>query len=175
MELARRGLITVDENRKVADYTAIVKSTGASAQVYLKNPDDPESYTKTHRILTSMCNEGIYGISRVYTAKEAREEEQLAGSFSFVLETDGFTSFGNDWTGSLSRPHDITDYRFGRATHGHQPDKGPQPTLIAFGPSIKPGVIVEQRSIVDEPATYAKVLGLNMGDIDGRSIDEILK
>ena len=175
VELARRGLITVDKSGKVADYTAIVKSTGASAQVYLKNPDDPESYTKTHRILTSMCNEGIYGISRVYTAKEAREEEQLAGSFSFVLETDGFTSFGNDWTGSLSRPHDITDYRFGRATHGHQPDKGPQPTLIAFGPSIKPGVIVEQRSIVDEPATYAKVLGLDMGDIDGRSIDEILK
>lgn len=175
VELARRGLITVDEFGKVADYTAIVKSTGASAQVYLKNPDDKESYEKTHRVLASMCDEGIYGISRVYTAKEAKEEEQLAGSFSFILETDGFTSFSNDWTGSLSRPHDITDYRFGRATHGHQPDKGPQPTLIAFGPSIQPGATVERRSIVDEPATFAKVLGLDMGDIDGRSIDEILK
>ncbi|MDI9520003.1 MAG: hypothetical protein QM308_02455 [Bacillota bacterium] len=76
------------------------------------------------------------------------------------------------WKRSNDSP---VDYRFGRATHGHHPDRGPQPTLIAFGPSIKAGVVVEKRCIVDEPSTFAKVLGLDMGDIDGSAISEILK
>jgi len=153
----------------------MVKSTGASAQVYLKEPDNEQALARTEMVLKEMCQAGIYGISRVYTAQEAAQEERLAGEFSFVLETDGFTSFGNDWTGALCRTHDVTDYRFGRATHGHQPDKGPQPTLIAFGPSIRPGVVLDRGNIVDEPATVARVLGIDMGDIDGKVLEELLK
>ncbi len=175
VELARRGLIQVDGSGQVTDYVAMVKSTGASAQVYLKEPDNEQALARTEMVLKEMCQAGIYGISRVYTAQEAAQEERLAGEFSFVLETDGFTSFGNDWTGALCRTHDVTDYRFGRATHGHQPDKGPQPTLIAFGPSIRPGVVLDRGSIVDEPATVARVLGIDMGDIDGKVLEELLK
>ena len=137
VELARRGLIDVDAEGNVRDYTAMVKSTGASAQVYLKDPTDKAALARTAEALDDMCKAGTYGISRVYTAAEAEAEEHLAGDFSFVIETDGYTSFGNDWMAPMCRAHDTTDYRFGRATHGHQPDKGPQPTLIAFGPSIK--------------------------------------
>ena len=175
VELARRGLIQVDGSGQVTDYVAMVKSAGASAQVYLKEPDNEQALARTEMVLKEMCQAGIYGISRVYTAQEAAQEERLAGEFSFVLETDGFTSFGNDWTGALCRTHDVTDYRFGRATHGHQPDKGPQPTLIAFGPSIRPGVVLDRGSIVDEPATVARVLGIDMGDIDGKVLEELLK
>ncbi len=175
VELTRRGFIKVDERGEVADYIAIAKSTGASAQIFLKDPTDHDALMRTQDALNDMCNAGIYGISRVYTAEEAKAEEHLAGDFSFVIETDGFTSFSGDWTGPICRAHDITDYRFGRATHGHQPDKGPQPTLIAFGPDIRPGAVVERRPLVDEAATFAKVLGLDMGDIDGQPIDEILK
>lgn len=175
VELARRGLIQVGEQGEVEDYTAIVKSTGASSQVYMKHPDNKEELAKVHAVLEEMRQAGIYGISRVYTAEEAEREEHLAGGFSFVLETDGYTSFGGDWNPPLCRAHDVRDYRFGRATHGHQPDKGPQPTMIAFGPSIRPGAVLERRPIVDEPATFAKVLGLDMGDIDGRPMEELLK
>ena len=175
VELARRGLIDVDAEGNVRDYTAMVKSTGASAQVYLKDPTDKAALARTAETLDDMCKAGTYGISRVYTAAEAEAEEHLAGDFSFVIETDGYTSFGNDWMAPMCRAHDTTDYRFGRATHGHQPDKGPQPTLIAFGPSIKPGVVLDSRRIVDEPVTVAKVLGLEMGDVDGHAIDEILR
>lgn len=175
VELARRGLIDVDSQGRVRDYIAMIKSTGASAQVYLKQPDSKECLEKTQAVLENMCAAGIYGVSRVYTAEEAKTEEHLGGGFSFVLETDGYTSFGGDWKGPVCRPHDVGDYRFGRATHGHQPDKGPQPTLIAFGPSIREGAVVERRPIVDEPATFASVLGLDMGDIDGHPIEELLK
>ena len=122
-----------------------------------------------------MCRAGIYGISRVYTKEEVEREERLSGGFSFVIETDGFTSFTNNWVEPYVRTLDTSDYRFGRATHGHQPDKGPQPTLIAFGPDIRPGAVVERASIVDEPVTVARVLGLDLGDTDGKVIEGILK
>ena len=173
--LAERGLITVDADGNVADYIAMAKSTGLSAQIYLKNPDSKADYDKTYAILKSMCEDGLYGFSRVYTAEEAMTEEHLGGSFSFVIETDNYTSFNNDWRRPFVRPVTNSDYKFGRGTHGHHPDKGPQPTLLAFGPDIKPGVHVDRRPIVDEAPTYAKILGVELPDADGKAIDEIIK
>lgn len=172
---AEHGLIQVDKDGQVADYTAIIKSTALSAQVYLKQPDNQADWQKTYDLLLRMRDDGLYGISRVYTAKEAREEEGLYGDFSFVIETDGYTSFTNDWKRPLVRNLDISDYRFGRATHGHHPDKGPQPTLIAFGPDIAPGARVARRSIVDEAPTFARLLGVELPGADGKVIDEIIK
>ena len=70
---------------------------------------------------------------------------------------------------------DLSDFRFGRATHGYHPDLGPQPTLIAKGPSIKEGVVIDRRPIVDEAPTYAKLLGVDLPDAQGTAIEEILK
>ena len=69
---------------------------------------------------------------------------------------------------------DNSDYKFGRATHGYHPEKGPQPTLIAFGPDIRPGVHVDRRPIVDEAPTYARLLGVELPDAEGKAIGEIL-
>ena len=172
---ARRGLIQTGEDGKILDYKAMIKSAGASAQVFLKNPADKEAYKQTYEILEEMCREGIYGISRVYTAEEIKEKEHLAGDFSFVIETDGYTSFGGDWREPLVRGFDTTDYRFGHATHGHHPDKGPWPTMIAFGPSIRKGAVLETCSLVDEAPTFAEALGISLENADGRVIREILK
>lgn len=172
--LADHGLIDVDEQGAFRDYTAFCKSTAMSAQVYLKNPEDRAAYDKTQALLNDMCQEGIYGISRVYTAEEMKRDERLAGDFSFVIESDGYSSFTNHWTRPIVRNKDITDYRFGHATHGHFPDKGPQPTFLAFGPSFKPGAVIERRPLVDQPATFARVLGLDMGDIDGQVMEDLL-
>ncbi|MDL2317845.1 ectonucleotide pyrophosphatase/phosphodiesterase [Eubacteriales bacterium OttesenSCG-928-A19] len=171
---AENGLIDVDEAGRFTDYRAFCKSTGLSAQVYLKDPGNQEDYARTKALLDRMCQDEIYGISRVYTAEEAQKEEGLAGAFSFVLETDGFTSFANDWVRPLVRPMDISDYRFGRATHGYQPDKGPQPTMFAFGPGVRAGAVLPNCSIVDEPPTIARVLGLDMPGTDGKVLEELL-
>lgn len=172
--LASKGLIDVNEKGEIVDWTAMIKSTGASAQVYLKNPECPKAYEKTYEVLKSLVEDGVYGIERVYTAEEVMKEEGLGGKFSFVIETDGYTSFSNDWRRPWVRNIDITDYKFGHGTHGYQPDKGPQPTLVAFGPDIKPGVVIERRPIVDEAPTYAKILNVELPDADGKAIDEIL-
>ena len=172
---ADNGLIRVDANGEITDYTAFCKSAALSAQVFLKNPQDKAAYDKTYSLLTHMCSEGIYGISRVYTAEEAEREERLAGDFSFVLESDGYSSFTNDWVRPIVKSKDITDYRFGNATHGHHPDKGPQPTMMAFGPRFLNGAVVERRPLADQAPTFARVLGLDLGDTDGCAIEEILR
>ena len=102
-------------------------------------------------------------------------EPHLGGDFAFVVETDNYTTFANDWVRPLIRPLDNRNYRFGRATHGHLPHKGPQPTLVAFGPHMKPGVVLSNAQLVDEAPTIAHALGLVMGNTDGRCLTELFK
>ncbi|MHB1294249.1 MAG: alkaline phosphatase family protein [Anaerolineae bacterium] len=172
--LRDHGLIQADADGNFCSWDAFCKSAALSAHVYLRNPSDRALYEKTYELLQAMCDEGIYGISEVFTREEINAKEHLDGAFSFVLESDGYSSFGNDWRRPLVRPLDTGDYRFGRATHGHLPDKGPQPTLIATGPAFRKNAVVERRPIVDVAPTLAQALGLIMPDIDGTAITEIL-
>ena len=126
-------------------------------------------------LLESLQKEEVYGFSRLYTQEEARKEERFVGPFSFVLETDGYTAFGDFVTRPLVSRLDNEDYRFGQATHGYLPRFGPQPILLAKGPSIRENVVLSGNHIVNEAPTYAKILGADLGDTDGKPIEEILK
>lgn len=173
--LADAGYIKLGEDGSLLDWSAFVNSTGASAHVYLKNPDDKALYDGVYKLLSDMASEGIYGFERVYTADEVREKYGLYGDFSFVLETDGYTSFGEWLTRPSVRPCDTSDYRFGHGTHGHEPHKGPQPPFVAKGPSFKAGVVIKEGSILNHAPTLAAALGLELPDADGRPVYEILK
>lgn len=172
---ARNGLMEINADGTLKDWKAYCHSTGMSAQIRLKDPADTETWQKTYDLLKFMRDEGIYGIGEVLTAEEAAERDHLYGDFSFVIHTDGYSSFSEDWKSPMVAPMDLTDYRFGRATHGYYPDLGPQPVFFGFGPDIRSGVILERRETVDEAPTYAKILGVEMPGVDGHAIDEILK
>ncbi len=173
--LRRAGLIDLNPDGSVKDYRAICKSTGASCQVWLKDPADEAVRAETLRVLEEARREGAYGIERVMTVEETEKEEHLSGGFSFVLETNGTYSFGNDWREPVIRPIDLSDYKLAHGTHGYLPDKGPQPCLLAFGPDIRPGAVVEQAGIVDIAPTVAASLGFDMPDTDGCVVTEILR
>jgi predicted AlkP superfamily pyrophosphatase or phosphodiesterase len=173
--LRDHGLIRTDDQEEFLDWDAFCKSAALSAHVYLHDPEDAALAERVHRLLLHLRDEGIYGISEVFTRREIRANERLDGHFSFVIESDGYTSFGNDWRRPIVRPFDLADYRFGRATHGHLPDKGPQPTLIATGPSFQPGAVVQRRPIVDVAPTLAQAMGLSLPDTDGRPVHELLR
>lgn len=175
VKLAEAGLIQVDASGNIVDWRAFCKGSGLSSQVYLKNPKCRADWEETRRVLDALCAEEVYGISRVFTREEAQQEEHLSGDFSFVLETDGFTTFSNEWNRPLVRKLDNQNYRYGRATHGHLPHKGPQPTLVAFGPHIREGAVLENALLVDEAPTFAKALGIDMTGTDGRCLDALLK
>lgn len=172
--LADHGLIRVDENGNVVSWDAYMHSAGMSNYVFLKPGADDGLREKVYNLLLHLKAEGIYGISEVFTRDEIAKKEHLSGDFAFVLETDGYTSFGQRVVRPLVSTFDSTDYRYGHATHGYLPDKGPQPVFIAAGPAIRPGVEIERRPIVDMPCTMARILGVDLPDADGTAIEEFI-
>lgn len=98
-----------------------------STLVYVKDPKDEKLVAQVYQTLRDLQEEGVFGIGRIYTAEEADREEGLKGDFTFVIESDGYTSFGDRAVRPLVQNFDASDYRFGRATHGYMPDYGPSP------------------------------------------------
>ena len=172
--LADAGLITPRGDGEDPDWQAWCQSGGMSACVYLKDPSDRAVYDKTYALLNHLCEEGVYGISRVYTKEEAIREEHFGGDFSFVLETDNYTSFGDKYTRPLVTGADNGDYRKGRATHGFLPSKGPRPVFYCKGPAFRDGAVIEDGRLVDEAPTIARAMGIDMPDTDGSPVEELL-
>ena len=101
--------------------------------------------------------------------------EHRDGDFSFVLETDGHTSFSDNCLPPFISQVDLTDFRLGYATHGYLPDNGPQPIFVAKGPAFQSGATLERRPIVDVAPTLAEVLGLALPEAQGTSMTELLQ
>ena len=133
-----------------------------------------QDYAKTYAVLQKMAAEGIYGFTTVYT-KDETKAMGLDGDFSFVLETDGYTSFSTDWNRPAVRPFDRNDFRYGHATHGYLPEKGPQPTFMAVGPSFRENVWLDSAAMIDEAPTFAALLGVPLPAADGKVLQKLLR
>jgi len=173
--LADKGYITLDENGSISSWKAYIASGGLSAQVYLSDKNDTKLYDEVYSMLTYMASEKLYGFERVFTTEEVKNMYGLDGDFSFVIETDGFSSFNEAVVRPVVRGIDISDYRYGHSTHGHMPEKGPQPPFMAMGPSFKKGVVIENGSILNHAPTFAKALGIELPDAIGKAVDEIFR
>jgi predicted AlkP superfamily pyrophosphatase or phosphodiesterase len=169
------GYIKDDKNGKISSWDAYVAAGGLCAHVYLCDPSDEQLYRSVYEFLSERAKSGEYGFESVLTVDEVKELYGLYGDFSFVLETDGHTGFAEGLEAPYARGTDVKDYRMAKASHGHRPEKGPQPTFFAYGPSFKSGVSIENGDILDHAPTFAKVFGLSLPDADGRAVDEIFK
>lgn len=173
--LADAGFIELDGQGRLKDWQAYCLSGGTSALIYLKDPSDQEIHRRVEEYLRGLAKEGIYGFTQVFSEEEVREKEHLGGDFSFVLETDGYTSFGKSLVRPLVNSFDETDYRYGRATHGHLPDRGIWPVFYAKGPGFLENVTLKTANLVDEAPTFARVLGVDLKGADGHALEQLLK
>ena len=98
----------------------------------------------------------------------------MSGDFAFMLETDGCTAFGDDCHEPIVAPMDLSDYRLGKATHGYEPEKGPQPVFLAKGPAFRKDVMLPRGRVIDEAPTLAKIFGQTMPQAEGVCMDELL-
>lgn len=171
---AQHGLITLDEQGSIADWDAYCYSSGMSALVYLADPGDSAVYAQVASLLTRLRDEGVWGIGELFTEEEARMQHHLGGPFSFVLETDGYSAFGNRWDGPYAAEVGSESYIYRKATHGYLPHKGPQPIFVAKGPGIAERVNLEQGALIDVAPTIASLLGVELPRIPGVAIDAVL-
>jgi len=172
--LADAGYIRTNEKGELVSWDAYIKSCGLSGQVYLSKPDDKKLYEDVYSLLRHMAEERIYGFEKVFTTAEVKERYGLYGDFSFVIETDGFSSFSESCCRPIVRELKTDDYRFGHATHGHMPESGPQPPFIGKGPSFKKGVVLQEGNILNHAPTFAKIFDLELPDAVGHAEDAIL-
>ena len=168
------GLIETNGDGSIKNCLAWCQPSGMSAQIYLSDPNNKTLGKRVYDLLVEKRNEGVWGISEVYSREEFKKM-RLDGPFSFVVETDGFSSFGDDWqaSGGVSSPLTVSSCVAG--DHGFHPDKGPRPPFLAFGPDIRQGVVLEGGDLVDGAPTYAKILGVELPDVDGTAFSELLK
>ena len=169
------GLLTVTAEGKLDTWQAYVQSNGMSACVYLRDPEDEELYKKVYGYLDHLAQQGVWGFTEVMDKATVLERHGLKGGFSFVLESDGYTSFNEGLTGPLVTHMHHDDYRLTCATHGYDPKKGPQPIFYATGPSFKPGAHLEKGSIIDLAPTAAALMGQTLPQAEGRVLQELLK
>ena len=149
---------------KITNWSALAKSNGGSAYVYLK--DGSVQPVTLKKFLEKLQSDPKNGIERILTGAEAAKLG-ADGGCAFMLEAkEGFV-----FTDSLGGG----DKGF-KADHGYHPtDKFDYATFYAMaGPLVKGNVVVDAMSLIDIAPTWAKMLGLELGDVDGKIIWEML-
>ncbi len=169
--LQRGDFIDIAPDGSVYDWRAFCKG-GMSAPVFLSDPNYEPLKQQVYKYLLELAKDPRWGIEQVFTVEETKEIYGTYGTFSFMVEGDGHTTFTDDWHGECSVPVEaIEGYR---AKHGYRPEKGPQPIFLASGPAFKPGAVVANAHVTDEAPTLAAVLGQTLPQADGRVLTELL-
>ena len=169
------GFIRCDEEGKLIDYDAYCHSVSLSAWIVLKDPSDDKMREKVYTFLRSLRDDPTYNIGYLYTKQEADELFGLVGPLDFVIEGKEPMNFsstlqGKDAFEMYLRPGQY----FSVASHGHLPWRDETTTFVAAGPNVAKGVAIERSQMINEAPTMAAMLKLQMKNIDGKVIQELL-
>ena len=172
------GLIQLNKNGKVKDWKAYCKSNDGSAYIYLKDQDDVRTKERVKALLHSLTMDEKNGVEFVLEEEEgvrSGADEQAA----FMIEACRGYYFTEHLDGQyidLITAEDVERGKYTHASHGYSTDKEQYNTVfIATGKGIKPNVDIEAMKLIDEGPTFAHLLGLSLGQTDGRVIKECVE
>lgn len=167
--LAREGLLEVAPNGTVYNWKAYAQTNGFSTTVHLIDNTNKKLYDRVYACLQKLQAEGQYGIERIWRKDELEARYGQGGPYSFMVEgAEGYT-FGNAITGDV-----FTRKEKATGSHGHMPEKGPQPVFMGHGPGFREGAFLEDARLIDIAPTLAAILGQSMPEADGRVLEELL-
>lgn len=169
------GLIQLDKEGQPVDYQAYSATAGFSSQVFLKDSNDTEMYQRVYDFLQRMRERYPQYIEKIYGIDELRAEGIAAEGLCFMVEGTRGTLIHKTMTGPLVINTAMPGYVGYRATHGHHPDKQPQPPFIAFGPDICAGTVIEQGDIMDICPTLAALAQIDFPQAKGKPFPIINK
>jgi len=157
-KFAEKGWLDI-KNGKVKNWQVLAKSHGGSAYIYAKQDIRP--------YLEELMADPKNGIEKILTGEEAGRlgaDENC----QYMLEA----KTGYVFTDSLGGGE-----KGKKADHGYHPtDKADFRTFFAAaGPGIKKGVKIQEMTLMDHGPTWAKLLGLELKNTDGRVLTDILE
>ncbi|HEX9442770.1 MAG TPA: ectonucleotide pyrophosphatase/phosphodiesterase [Candidatus Binatia bacterium] len=166
--LAKKGLVTVNQQNRLTDWKAALSVTGGSGYVYVKDPDDAATRKALLEIYPPLEKDPASGIRRVYRQEEIRAKGGDPAAFLALECADGF-EMGDRYRGDYIVPALFA------ATHGYDPERPEmQASLLIYGPAIAPGKI-ERARLIDVAPTVARWLGLKMDKTEGAALPVALR
>lgn len=166
--LMKNDLINVNGN-KIKSYKAIAKSCDGSSYIYLKNKNDVETRKKVRDILNELKNKYSNVIEEVYNNEEIKNLGADINA-SFMIEAKRGYYFIDDFLGEAIEVIDESSkikHKL-RASHGYLPSRDNYKTFfIAYGKTIKKGVVLEKGKLINHGPTIAKILDIDLRDCDG--------
>lgn len=173
--LMKNDLINVNGN-KIKSYKAIAKSCDGSSYIYLKNKNDVETRKKVRDILNELKNKYSNVIEEVYNNEEIKNLGADINA-SFMIEAKRGYYFIDDFLGEAIEVIDESSkikHKL-RASHGYLPSRDNYKTFfIAYGKTIKKGVVLEEGKLINHGPTIAKLLDIDLRDCDGIVEERIL-
>ena len=163
------GLIAA-EGEKVSDRKAWCVAEGGSAFIYIL--DEARRAELTAQLKSKLAT--LEGVAAVLEPAEFAKlglpsPEANPEAPHLVLTTNPGYSFADTLTGSAVAPTDGL-----KGSHGHDPNPAyMHATFIAAGAGIKPGVKLDIIRNLDVAPTIAKLLGIRLGNVEGRVLDEV--
>ena len=169
--LLKAGLIAAQEG-KIAKAEAYSVPEGGTAMVHVTVPDANGAVLQRVRQVLA----GIEGIDRVIEPAQyaelglplPRDNDQMGALF--LTAKDGFA-----FSADINEPFVVDAPATSLGTHGYiatEPDI--RALFIAYGRGIKPGVVLESMHTIDIAPTAARLLGVDLKDVEGRVLSEIL-
>lgn len=171
----QKGLLEIDGDSNIISWKAYANGAGGSCQILLSEPDDPSLIASVERILHDYMDEKDSPLRYIFNKEEAKTQHHSTGNFSFIAEAKDGYIFKNNVTDQLISELQAIDCQY-ICDHGYLPEHENMRTLLlAKGPDIKRGQVIDSTCLVDEGPTFAKLLNCDLEDTDGHIIDSLLK
>ncbi len=164
--LVEAGLASVREG-KVTTWKALVHAQGGSAAVYAR--DAAHAARAAEVLERGALRDG----KALYTIIPRARLDELGynPAAAFALEAGEGVLLSGAATVALAGGAPSA-----RGVHGHLPSRPELHTgFVAAGAGIRPGAVVDRMRLVDVAPTVARLLGLEMKDVEGAPVDALLR
>ncbi len=173
--LREKGLL-MTKGKRIVQYQVIAKNCDGSCYLY-KNPDcmgNQEVGRKLKEILKMIAEEEQYGAARIYSSEEAGKMGADDTCAAMIEAREGY--YYLDEFDVMSASVDHVKHGKMKATHGYLPDQSDYRTFfMMMGCGVSEGARIERMHLWDEGATLARLLNLDLGQIDGKVVEAFLE
>lgn len=173
--LKEAGFITI-HNNKVKNYKVYFKHCDGSGYLY-ENPRNrltQEEKEKLSDLVKGWKRQGNLGIDRVFTLKSAKKMG-FDKKCIYMIEAKRGYYLLEDYEVDLKPIEEVKDGKM-LATHGYHPNKSDYKTFFAVvGEDMQIGEFECSKNLCDVGATIAKILGVELKDINGKPIEDIFQ
>lgn len=172
-----KKLLTSEKNN-IPDYQVIAKSTGGSTYIYAQEHLDSTEQQKLFDTVASLIKTEIpaEAIEALYTGAEAGKLG-ADNNCLMMLEAHKGYLFEDDIAEkplmSIEELDNCKETHYHKNNHGYSPFTKPnyETVFIAKGSGIKKNFDIGEMCLVDEGPTFAKILGLELKNCDGKILN----